>query len=117
MEQSTNLQLNITSDRNGVLRGKTFAPHALAAPLAQLPPAVRQELADLEPAVLSFLRADPKNVQRFTQDPVGTLRDAVKLSPDAVAAIGAVRAQSQKQYPGVPGVKLDRISIAMANEA
>lgn len=117
MQQATTLHVNLVSDRTGVLRGKSIAQAGLAGPLAQLPPEVRQELANLEPAVLKFLRADPKNVERYTQDPVGTLRDAVKLSPKAVAAIGAVRAQSEKQFPGVPGVRIDRISVAIGAEA
>jgi hypothetical protein len=117
MDKATTLNITVTSDRTAALRGAAATSPVFAGALGQLDPAVRQELAALEPAVLQFLRADPKNVQAFAKDPVGTLRDAVQLSPKAVAAIGAVRAQSAKQFPGVPGAQIDRITLVMANEA
>jgi hypothetical protein len=114
MDQTTKLRITLTPDDAGALRNPKIAALSLAAPLARLSPDVRRELADLEPAVLKFLRANPKNVEALAKDPVGTLRDHVNLSPNAVAAIAALRAQSEKQYPGIPGTKIDRISVAVA---
>jgi hypothetical protein len=117
MNNATTLQITVTPDRSGALRAASAPAHAFGSVLDRLDPAVRQELAAAEPAVLRFLRADPKNAQAFAQDPLGTLRAAVHLSDKAVAAIAASRAQSAKQFPGVPGAAVDRITVTVENDA
>ena len=97
------------------LRG-THAPAGKAPgferELAQLPPALRKKLLELEPKVLAWVSASPTNASQFLMDPVGSLHKAVPgLDATTVRELTQLRGKIPHETPSgdfhIASIKLD----------